>query len=145
MAETQTASIGYKDEVWVHDGTALYKLIGVTGFEPAPETRELIDASTLEDLRPVMISGRYQEGSLTVSLNYRPRSTTDTLLHELRDSAEVVAMKIVIAELDGDLVEDWTFEGRVTGYGPDNIGGGELKTATAEISIVGAITRAAHA
>jgi hypothetical protein len=145
MAETQTASIGYKDQVWIHDGSALYQLVGVTGFEPAPETRELIDASTLEDLRPVMIPGRYQEGSLTVSLIYRPQSTTDSLLHDLRDSADSVAMKLVFSELDGSLVEDWTFNGRVTGYGPDNVGGGELKTASATISIVGEITRAAHA
>ncbi len=145
MAETQTASIGYKDEVWVHNGTSLYKLVGVTGFAPAPRTRELIDASTLEDINPVMIPGRYTEGSVSVSMIYRPQSDTSELLHELRDSAEVVAMKLVFTELDGDPVEDWTFQGRVTGYGPDNVGGGELKTATATLSITSDITVAAHA
>lgn len=144
MAETQSASTGYNGEVWIHDGSALYEIRGVQGFKPPNQSRERIDASTLKDLRPVTIAGRYVDGEVTVSLLYRPTSTTDVLLHTLNGSQDLVDMKLCIPELDGDLVEDWLFTGRVTGYEIDDLVADAPMTATVTISIEGEVTREAH-
>ena len=97
MAETQEASTGYNGEVWINDGTDLYELVGVQGFGLPQNRRARVDASTLKDLRPKTIPGRFENSEFTVTLLYRPGSTTDTLLHELNESSEERAMKIAIS------------------------------------------------
>jgi hypothetical protein len=144
MAETQTASTGYNGEVWVHDGTALYELRGVQGFKPPNQSRERVDASTLKDLRPVTIGGRYTDGEVTVTLLYRPRSTTDQLLQTLNASQDLVAMKLCIPELDGDLVEDWLFTGRVLGYEIGDLAADAAMTVALTIGIEGEVAREDH-
>lgn len=144
MAETQTASTGYNGEVHIHDGTTLYELVGVTGFKPPNQSRERVDASTLKDLRPVTIGGRYVDGEVSVGLIYRPMSTTDELLSVLVVSQEAVAMKLVIPELDGAPVQDMNFTGRVTGYEIDDLSAESAMTATVTIEVVGAVTKSAH-
>jgi hypothetical protein len=145
MAETQTASTGYNGEVWIHNGTILYELVGVTGFKPPNQSRERIDASTLKDLRPVTIGGRYVDGEVTVGLIYRPESTTDTMLSALVVSQEAVDMKLVIPAIDGDPAQDLTFDGRVIGYEVDDLSAESAMTATLTIEVVGAVTKAASA
>ena len=83
------------------------------------------------------------DGEVSVGLIYRPMSTTDELLSELVVSQEAVAMKLVIPELDGDPVQQWTFNGRVTGYEIDDLSAESAMTATVTIEVVGAVTKAA--
>lgn len=143
MAEDIEASTGYNGEVHINDGTDLYELVGVTGFGLPQNRRERVDASTLKDLRPVTIPGRYESGEFTVSLLYRPGSTTDTLLHELNESSEQRAMKIAIPEQDGSITEEWSFGGEVTGYEQDELSTDSAMMATVTIEVQTPITRAA--
>ena len=143
MAETQEASTGYNGEVWINDGTDLYELVGVTALGVPQNRRERVDASTLKDLRPQTIPGRYQTSEFTASILYRPGSTTDTLLHELNESSERRAMKIGIPEQDGTLVQELTFEGEVTGYDVDELSAESAMTATVTIEVQSDITRTA--
>ncbi len=142
MAETQEASTGYNGEVHINDGTDLYELVGVQGFGLPQNRRERVDASTLKDLRPKTIPGRYESSEFTVTVLYRPQSDTDALLHELNESSEERAMKIAVPEQDGTLAEEWSFTGEVTGYEVDDLDAGAAMTATVTIEVQSAITRA---
>ena len=141
MAEDIEASTGYNGEVWIHDGTSLYELVGVTGFGLPQNRRERVPASTLKDLRPVTIPGRYQTSEITVSILYRPGSTTDTLLHELNEGSDQREMKLGIPEQDGTLVEEWTFQGEVTGYDVAELDADTAMTATVTLEVQTDITR----
>ena len=141
MAEDVEASTGYNGEVWINDGTDLYELVGVQGFGLPQNRRQRVDASTLKDLRPKTIPGRYENSEFTVTLLYRPGSTTDTLLHGLNESSEERAMKIAIPEQDGTITEEWAFTGEVTGYVPGDLDAEAAMTATLTIEVQSAITR----
>ena len=141
MDEDVEASTGYNGEVWINDGTNLYELVGVTGFGLPQNRRERVDASTLKDLRPKTIPGRYENSEFTVSLLYRPGSTTDTLLHSLNESSAQRAMKIAIPEQDGTIAEEWSFDGEVTGYEQAELDAETAMTATLTIEVQSAITR----
>lgn len=143
MAETQEASTGYNGEVWINDGTDLYEIVGVTGFGLPQNRRQRVDASTLKDLRPKTIPGRYENSEFTVSLLYRPGSTTDELLHELNETSVQRAMKVSIPEQDGTITEEWTFDGEVTGYEQSELDGDAAMSATLTIEVQSAITRTA--
>jgi hypothetical protein len=138
MPETVSPSVGYKDEFHLYDGTALYKLRGVTGFDvPTGGTREQVDVTDLdaEDWRRQFISTFYEAEDITVSLNYRPLSDTDTKLSEARDADDVRAFLAVLA-VQGIRVAQVGGTCRCTGYGPDRISVGDVKTATASFRIV---------
>lgn len=141
MAETQAASTGYNGKVYIHDGTALYLLVGVTSIKLPNQTRERVDASTLADLRPVSIPGRYADGEASVGLIYRPGSTTDTLLLASTTSAALLAMKIVIPKADGTAAFDITFSGYVLGYEVDDMSVDSAMSATVTISVATATTQ----
>ena len=141
MAEDKEASTGYNGEVWINDGSALYELVGVTGFGLPQNRRERVDATTLKDLRPKTIPGRYESSEFTVELLYRPGTTTDALLHELNESSDQREMKIAIPEQDGTIAEEQTFSGEVTGYAIADLDGGAAMTATVTIEVQSAIVR----
>lgn len=97
MAETQDASVGYMGEVWLHNGTTLYELVQVKSFQPGTAERERVDASHLKtpNWRRQQISTWYGVETLTVTLNYRPLSDTQTLLEDaLNDADERVALVV---------------------------------------------------
>lgn len=138
MAETTGPSLGYKDEFWLDDGTSLYKLRGVTEFDvPTRGTREQVEVTDLDatDWRRDYISGFYEDQDITVTLNYRPLTDTDTKLSAARDANDVRDFQANIA-VQGVLTATVTGTCRCTGYGPDRIAVGEKKTATATFRIV---------
>lgn len=138
MSEEQEASTGYNGEVWI-DGV---ELVGVTGFGLPQNRRERVDASTLKDLRPVTIPGRYENAEFTVTLLYRPGSTTDTTCHTLNESSDQRPITIKIPQQDGTIVEEWSFDGEVTGYEVDELSSGDAMKATVTIEVQSTIERA---
>jgi hypothetical protein len=138
MAEDVSPSIGYKDEFWLDNGTELQKLYGLTEFDmPVGGTREQIDVTDLDapDWRRQYISGFYDDADFTLSLNYRPGSDTDILLTEARTDGDVRDFRAIVA-VQGEPTQEVTGTVRVTGYGPDRISVGSVKTATAQIRVV---------
>lgn len=138
MAEDVSPSIGYKDEFWLHNGTALYKLRGVKEFDmPVGGSREQIDVTDLDadDWRRQYISGFYEDVDFEVVLNARPLSTTDVLLTDARDDGDTRAFKAVIA-VDGDPVAQVNGTAKCTGYTYGRITVGDVKEATATLRIV---------
>jgi hypothetical protein len=146
MAEDVSPSIGYKDEFWLEDASALKKLIGVTGFDvPVGGTREQIEVTDLDadDWRRQYISGFYEDSDFTVTLNARPLSDTDVLLTEARDADDVRDFKAVLA-VQGVLTAQVTGTARCIGYNYDRVEVGGVKTATATFRVVSITSLAAY-
>lgn len=140
MAEDVSPSIGYKDEFHLYDGAteALYKLRGVLGFDmPVGGSREQIDVTDLDapDWRRQYISGFYEDSDFEVELNYRPLSDTDVLLTDARDTGDVRAFMAVFA-VQGTPTAQVTGTARCTGYAPERVQVGDVKTATATFRVV---------
>jgi Lambda phage tail tube protein, TTP len=101
MAETQVASVGYMGEVWLHNGTALYELVEVTGFDiPSKGEREQVEKTHLKspDWRREYLSTFYEDADFNVMLNYRPLSDTAVLLDAAHGAGNTRAMKMVIPQ-----------------------------------------------
>lgn len=146
MAEDVTPSIGYKDEFWLHNGSSLYKLVGVTAFdEPEGGLREEVDVTDLdaEDWRRQYESGFYEDTEFQVILNYRPLSDTDTLLRDARDEGDVRAFKAVIA-VQGEPTAQVTGTCKCRGYSGGRVAVGEKKEATATFRVVSVESFAAY-
>lgn len=125
--ETQEASTGYNGGIKI-DG---YELVGVQGFGLPQNKRARVPADTLKNLRPKTIKGRYENSQFTVTLLYRPQSTTDLTCHELNESGEQKAIELEIPQADGTIVEKWAFDGEVVDYSPN-----ELDADAAMVSVL---------
>jgi hypothetical protein len=118
MAETQAATVGYMGQFHLHNGTALYKLRKVTGFDiPTPGTREEEEVTDLESpgWRREYVSTFYEDSEFTVSLNTRLLSDTDVLVADALSDGDVRAFKAVIPE-NGVPVAQVTGTCKCTGY-----------------------------
>lgn len=138
MAETQSPSVGYKDEFHLHNGTALYKLRGVKEFDwPEGGVREQEEVTDLDatDWRRQYISTFYEDADFEVLLNYRPLSDTDVLLRDARDDGDTRAFKAVVA-IDGTPAAQVEGTCRCLGYTPGRIAVGTVKDATATFRVV---------
>ena len=136
--ETQTPSLGYKDQFHLHNGTVLYKLRGVTGFDvPTGGSREQVEVTDLdaEDWRRAYISGFYEDVDFEVTLNARFLSDTDILLTDANGEGDARPFKAVLAQ-QGVLVAQVEGTCRCTGYVYDRVAVGEVKTATATFRAV---------
>lgn len=102
MAENYDASVGYMGEVWLHDGTALYELRDVKSFDiPSLGEREQVETTTLKSpgWRRTYTSTFYEDSDFTVTLNFRPLTTTDAVLTGAQTDTEAVRpMKIVLPQ-----------------------------------------------
>jgi hypothetical protein len=101
MAETQKATVGYKGQFHLHNGTTLYKLNEVKNFGvPSGGTREQVESTHLETegWRRSYLSTFYEDSDFTVLTNARPMSTTDTLQEAALKAGDVRAFKAVLPE-----------------------------------------------
>lgn len=94
-------------------------------------------------MRPKTIKGRYENSQFTVTMLYRPQSTTDSLCHDLNESGDQVAMRIGIPQDDGTIVENWTFDGEVVDYSPNELDADAAMVAVLTIEVQSAIVRTA--
>lgn len=130
--------IGYKDEFWLHNGTALTKLVGVKEFDtPVGGQREQVEVTDLDapDYRRQYINGFYEDSDFEVLLNAEFLSATDTLLTEARDDGDVRAFKAVFAE-NGAPTAQVEGTAKCTGYSYGRIAVGDVKEATATFRVV---------
>jgi hypothetical protein len=132
MAETQEASVGYMGEVWLHDGSALYELRQVKSFGLPTYEREKADATHLKSpgWRRQYISTFYADSEFEVVLNFRPLSTTDTLLRAALDEGDTRAMKLVFPE-NGVPAAQVELTAKLSGYAPGEITADGVMEATA--------------
>ena len=100
MAETQDASVGYMGEVWLHDGTALYELRQVKSFSLPSQERDKVDATHLKTpgWRKKYLMTWFADSEFDVVMNFRPLSTTNTMLNTALSAGTVRAAKLVIPE-----------------------------------------------
>ena len=146
MADTTSPSVGYKDEFWLHNGTSLYKLRGVTAFDmPEGDVREEIEVTDMDadDWHRQYISGFYEDSEFQVVLNYRPLSDTDVLLRDAKTDGDVRPFKAVIS-VQGTPTAQIEGTCRCRGYGPGQIAVGEKKEATATFRVVSVDTLVAY-
>lgn len=143
MPELQEATVGYMGEVWLHDGTALYELNQVKGFQiPGGGEREQVETTHLKSAgwRREYTSTFYADSDFEVTLNSRPLSTTDTLLEDARSDGDVRAMKVVIPE-NGEPVAQIELTAKCMNYdrGEVSIDGVIEATATFRVVTIDAI------
>lgn len=132
------AEIGYGDEFWLHDGTALVKLPGVKSFDTAVGgVREQIDVTALDaqDWNRQYASGYYEDRDIEVTMNAQFLSTADTLLTDARDQGDERAFMQAFAE-NGVPTSMITGTCRCTGYTYGTISAGDVKESTATFRIV---------
>lgn len=139
MADDQTPSIGWGGQVWLHNGTALYKLRQVTSFNipPIPEA-EQVDVTHLESEDKIqefidgLLSGNGAE--VQVSMNFRPGSDTDILL-EAAYAARDVREAVFVVPLNGVPTRMYTVNVKVINYDPGTVEPGAKMEATATLQI----------
>jgi hypothetical protein len=131
MAETQEASVGYYGEVWLHDGSGLYELRQVKSFTLPTYERERVETTHLKspNWRRTHTSTFYADSEFTATLNFRPLSTTDTVLRAALDAGDTRAMKLVIPE-NGEAAAQVELTAKVSGYEPGEITPDGLMEAT---------------
>ena len=138
MVETQEATVGYMGEVHLHDGTALYELHQVQSFGvPGGGQREQVETTHLKSpgWRREYVSTFYEDNEFTVTLNSRPRSTTDLLLETASKADDIRAMKIVLPE-NGVPVAQIELTAKCIGYNRGEVTKDGLLEAEATFRVV---------
>lgn len=101
MADIQDPTVGYKGEFHLHNGTALYKLVGVTRIQiPRRGNREEVEVTDLEsvDWRREYLSTFYEDSEFEVGVRTRAMTDTDVLLDDAHSDSDVRAFKVVIPQ-----------------------------------------------
>lgn len=137
MAETQESTLGDAGQFWLHDGSALYQLNQVKGFDvPEPGMREQVEDTHLQsgDRRSYKDSF-YEDEEFTVTLNCRIGSTTDTVIAAARAARTARPFKAVLPE-NGVLTTQMEGTVKVLRYNRGRIEAGVLLEATVTLQIV---------
>ncbi|HEU0045080.1 phage tail tube protein [Sphingomonas sp.] len=137
------ARVGWGGQFWLHNGTALTKLLEVTSFGlPTPEV-ETIEATHLESpgRRREYITGMIEDGELEVVMNYVPGSATDLLINTALEAGTARAFKAVVP----NATVGRNFQGTciVTGLDRGTIEADGKMEATMTVRLTGATTEAA--
>jgi hypothetical protein len=138
MAETQKATVGYKGQFWLNNGTSLIKLTQVKEFDiPGPAPREQVESTHLEspDWRREYLSTFYEDQDIEIVLNSRLMSDTDVALAAALAADATRAFKAVIPE-NGVLTTQVEGTARVIGYNRGRVTGDGVIEATATLRIV---------
>jgi hypothetical protein len=139
-----TASIGYGSSFWLHDGTALFQLVEVTEIGIPEITTDTVEATHLlsPNRTKEFIKGLSDGGEFPVTMNLVKGSATDTKCQAARADPIGRQFKIVFSDAGG--LPDWDVSGfgLVTGYVPNALTPGDVKTATLTIKVSGALTEA---
>ena len=146
MAETQKASVGYMGAVSLHNGTTLFELNQVTGFDiPNIGQREQVETTHLKSasFRREYVSTFYEDSDFNVMLNFRPRSDTDALLTSALNTGDTRSMKIVLPE-NGVPVAQMTLTARCINYDRGKVAPNDVMEATATFRVVSITDIAAY-
>ena len=138
MAETAVASVGYMGAVSLHNGTTLYELKEVKGFDiPSLGEREQVETTHLKspDWRRTHVSTFYEDVDFNVMLNFRPLSDTDVLLADAHADGDTRAMKIVLPQ-NGVPTSQIECTVRCLNYARGEVSVDEVMEATATFRIV---------
>lgn len=140
-----TYQTGWGGQAHLHNGTALTKLLGVTGVTFPEDSVDEIEVTTLEAAgrRKEYISGLIDSGTFDVTMNYEPGSATDTLCRDALTDGDSRAWKIVVPDAAGVAERQFTGNGFVRSYRLNEMRPGEAMTATLTIRVSGAVTEAA--
>lgn len=147
MAETQEASIGWGGEFHLStDDTTgnLVELVQVVSFGLPNETTDEVETTHLKSpgRRKEYISGLRDGGEVSVTFNYRPGSTTDTMLRDAKAAGDTRAIRFVIPE-NGTAAYQIDTTAYVSGYDRGEVAAGDKMEATATFRITGDETQAA--
>jgi predicted secreted protein len=137
------ARTGWGGQFWLHNGTALTKLLEVVSFGlPTPEV-ETVEATHLESpgRRREYITGMIEDGELEVVMNYVPGSATDVLIQGALDAGAARAFKAVVP----NATTGRQFEGTciVTGIDRGTIEADGKMEVAMTVRLTGATTEAA--
>jgi hypothetical protein len=138
MAETQVASVGYFGEVHLYNGTALYELKQVKGFDiPSRGEREQVETTHLKsaDWRREYVSTFYEDSDFNVMLNFRPLSDTDVLLDDAHGDGDVRTMRVVLPA-NGVPYAMIDLTARCLNYARGEVGANDVMEATATFRVV---------
>jgi hypothetical protein len=137
MAETVDTSIGWGGELWLHNGTALYELVEVVSMTPPSGEKERVEYTHLKSpgRRRQYKPGLIADSEATAVINYRPGSTTDTLLRAAYTAGDTRAIKMVFPE-DGVEAYQVTFNGAVSNYSPGEVVADGIMQATVSFTVV---------
>lgn len=138
MAETQKASVGYMGAVSLHNGTALYELKEVKGFDiPDVGEREQVETTHLKtaDWRRTYVSTFSEDSDFSVMLNFRPLSDTDVLLSAALAAGDTRSMKVVIPE-NGVPVAQIELTARCINYTRGEVSTNEVMEAVTTFRVV---------
>lgn len=138
MAETQDASVGYMGSAFLHNGTTLYELVQVKGFDiPTVGEREQVETTHLKspNWRREYVSTFYEDSDFNVMLNFRPLSDTDVLLADALADGDTRAMKIVIPE-NGVPVAQIELTARCINYTRGEVAPNDVMESTATFRVV---------
>ena len=138
-------SIGWKSALYLHDGTSLVKLAGVTNIAPPNPTLGEAETTDLdaENRYRSFIPTMRDPGTLEATLNYVGGSATDTLLRAARTAADVRSWEVVYSDSDGTPLRKVSGNGYVQSLSEPEIGLEDVKQQTLSIRVTGAITEAA--
>lgn len=138
-------STGWGGEFYLHNGTALVKLLGVRSVDPGEETADEHEVTTLDaaDRYKEFILGMIDPGEITVEINHVPNSATDQLCLAARAAGDSRAWKIVIPDSDGTPLRKFEGNGYVRSYRVSGLDANAPMTATLVIRCTGARSEAA--
>ena len=145
MAEDVNTSIGWGGELWLHDGSALYELVEVVSMTPPSGDKERVEYTHLKspNKRRQYKPGLIAESEATATLNFRPGSTTDTVIRAAYNAGDTRAIKMVFPE---DGVENYqvTFSGQVANYTVGEVTADGIMQATVTFTVSTADTWAVY-
>lgn len=131
------------------DNTAanLQELVEVVSFGLPDESTDEVDVTHLKSPNRYkeFIAGLTDRGSVEVTLNYVPGSTTDTLISAARAAGDTRAVKFVIPDTDGTPAWEISTFAFVQGYSRGPVSAGDKIEATVRLRITGEQTEAAAA
>lgn len=132
---------GWGGQFWLHNGTALTKLVGVTGIGFPDDQADEAEVTTLEapGKRKQYIRTLIDGGEFEVEMNYIPASATDTLCQAARDEGDVRDWKIVVPDVDGAPAREVSGTAFVKMYSRSDLTPGEPLTATLTLRVTGAV------
>ena len=123
-------SIGWKSALYLHDGTSLVKLAGVTNITPPNPTLGEAETTDLD------AENRYRSFIPTMR-------DPGTLLRAARTAADVRSWEVVYSDSDGTPLRKVSGNGYVQSLSEPEIGLEDVKQQTLSIRVTGAITEAA--
>ena len=138
MPELQKATVGYMGSVWLHNGTVLYELKEVKGFDiPALGEREQVETTHLKSpaWRREYVSTFYEDSDFNVTLNFRGLSDTDILLDDALADGDIRAMKVIMPE-NGVAVSQILLTARCINYTRGEVSANDVIEANATFRVV---------